>query len=283
MPEDKERAGEEPAPQAELIGGVEAVSIVVVPYRQEWPKTFDRHRARIAAALGTSAVGIDHIGSTAVPGLAAKPIVDILLAVADSTDEASYLPALERAGYELRVREPGFEEHRMFRTPGRDVHVHVLSAGSPEIERYLRSAGRAACRALPARAIPGAQARPRRAGLAGHERLCSGKVQDDRGNHPVVEADGPWRSAVGTRRAGLRAAGTEEKRMGTREWLMSARNLADEPLESLGDMSESERGQSRAPRQAVPGLVEPEHRRGGGGHGRRRGLSRHHPAAGGGP
>ena len=138
MPEDKERAGEEPAPQAELIGGVEAVSIVVVPYRQEWPETFDRHRARIAAALGTGVVGIDHIGSTAVPGLAAKPIVDILLAVADSADEASYLPALERAGYELRVREPGFEEHRMFRTPDRDVHVHVLSAGSPEVERYLR-------------------------------------------------------------------------------------------------------------------------------------------------
>lgn len=147
MTEDKERAAEEPAPQTELIGGVEAVSIVVVPYRQEWPETFDRHRARIAAALGASAVGIDHIGSTAVPGLAAKPIVDILLVVADSADEDSYLPALESAGYELRVREPAFEEHRMLRTPERDVHVHVLSAGSPEIQRYLRL--RDALRAAP--------------------------------------------------------------------------------------------------------------------------------------
>lgn len=147
MTEDKERAAEEPAPQTELIGGVEAVSIVVVPYRQEWPETFDRHRARIAAALGASAVGIDHIGSTAVPGLAAKPIVDILLVVADSADEDSYLPALESAGYQLRVREPAFEEHRMLRTPERDVHVHVLSAGSSEIQRYLRL--RDALRAAP--------------------------------------------------------------------------------------------------------------------------------------
>ena len=136
--EGEDRSGDGSMRETELIGGVEAPAVVVEPYRQEWPETFDRHRARIAAALGACAVGIDHIGSTAVPGLAAKPIVDILLVVADSADEDSYLPVLERAGYELRVREPGFEEHRMFRTPERDVHVHVLSAGSPEIERYLR-------------------------------------------------------------------------------------------------------------------------------------------------
>ena len=143
----EDRSGDGPARETELIGGVEAVSIVVVPYRQEWPETFGRHRERIAAALGEGAVGIDHIGSTAVPGLAAKPIVDILVVVANSADEDSYLPAMERAGYELRVREPGFEEHRMFRTPQRDVHVHVLSTGSPEIERYLRL--RDALRAAP--------------------------------------------------------------------------------------------------------------------------------------
>ena len=130
-----------------LIGGVETRVIVVEPYRQEWPETFQRHAARIAAALGAGVLGIDHIGSTAVPGLAAKPIVDMLLVVADSADEGAYLPALERAGYALRVREPDFEEHRMVRTPERDVHVHVLSAGSPEIERYLRF--RDALRATP--------------------------------------------------------------------------------------------------------------------------------------
>ena len=131
-------SGDGPARETRLIGGVEVPAIIVVPYRREWPEMYGRHRARIAAALGAGAAGIDHIGSTAVTGLAAKPIVDILLVVADSADEETYLPAMERAGYVLRVREPGFEEHRMFRTPERDVHVHVLSAGSPEIERYLR-------------------------------------------------------------------------------------------------------------------------------------------------
>jgi GrpB-like predicted nucleotidyltransferase (UPF0157 family) len=87
--------------------------------------------------LGDAALAIEHIGSTSVPGLAAKPIIDILVVVEDSRDEPSYLPAIEAAGYELRVREPEFHEHRMFATPARDVHIHVLSRGSSEIDRYL--------------------------------------------------------------------------------------------------------------------------------------------------
>ena len=75
--------------------------------------------------------------NTSVPDLAAKPIVDILLVVDDSGDETSYAPALERAGYVLRVREKDFHEHRMFRTATKDVHVHVYSPDSPEIDRYL--------------------------------------------------------------------------------------------------------------------------------------------------
>jgi len=77
------------------------------------------------------------VGSTSVPGLAAKPIGDILLVVEDSGDEDAYLPALEAAGYVLRVREPDFEEHRMLRTPEKDVHVHVLSPNSRAVERLL--------------------------------------------------------------------------------------------------------------------------------------------------
>ena len=73
-----------------------------------------------------------------MPGLAAKPIIDMLVVVKNSGDEDAYLPAIESCGYVLRVREPDFEEHRMFRTPHGDVHVHVLSRGSPEIGRYLR-------------------------------------------------------------------------------------------------------------------------------------------------
>lgn len=120
-----------------IIGEVESPSIAVVDYDPAWPERFRREEAGIRAALGEAARQVEHIGSTSVPGLAAKPIVDILLVVADSGDEASYVPALEAAGYVLRVREPDFHEHRMLRTPAKDVHVHVYSPKSPEIERYL--------------------------------------------------------------------------------------------------------------------------------------------------
>lgn len=95
------------------------------------------HCQIIGAALGDSALRIEHIGSTSVPDLAAKPIIDILVVVQDSTDESTYLPQLEAAGYVLRVREPEWNEHRMFKTPEKDVHVHVYSAGCSEIERNL--------------------------------------------------------------------------------------------------------------------------------------------------
>jgi len=120
-----------------IIGEIEPQAIVVADYDPVWPERFRQEEARIRAALGRTALSIEHIGSTSVPRLAAKPIVDILLVVEDSANEASYLPALEEAGYVLRVREPDFYEHRLLRTPQKDVHVHVFSAGSPEIRRYL--------------------------------------------------------------------------------------------------------------------------------------------------
>jgi GrpB-like predicted nucleotidyltransferase (UPF0157 family) len=120
-----------------IIGGVERQAIVVADYDPAWPGRFRREEAKIRTTLGEAALAIEHIGSTSVPGLAAKPIVDILLVVEDSGEEASYLPTLEEAGYVLRVREPDFHEHRMFRTPEKDVHLHVYSAESPEIDRYL--------------------------------------------------------------------------------------------------------------------------------------------------
>jgi len=120
-----------------VIGEVESPAIVVVDYDPAWPERFRQEATKIRAALGKAAQAIEHIGSTSVPGLAAKPIVDILLVVEDSSDEASYVPALESAGYVLRVRERDFYEHRMLRTAAKDVHVHVYSPGSPEIERYL--------------------------------------------------------------------------------------------------------------------------------------------------
>jgi GrpB-like predicted nucleotidyltransferase (UPF0157 family) len=120
-----------------LIGGVEKRPIAIHSYDRTWPEKFRAHAAVISAALGDGALRVEHIGSTAVPGLAAKPIIDILLVVENSGDESTYLSRLEAAGYHLRVREPDFHEHRMFRTPERDVHLHVFSLGSTEIERYL--------------------------------------------------------------------------------------------------------------------------------------------------
>jgi GrpB-like predicted nucleotidyltransferase (UPF0157 family) len=107
---------------AVLIGGREPARIVVVDPDPAWPARFATVRDRVLGALGDRALAVEHIGSTAVPGLAAKPIVDVLLTVADVDDEAGYVGPLEAAGFVLRVREPG---HRMFRTPERDVHLHV--------------------------------------------------------------------------------------------------------------------------------------------------------------
>ena len=72
--------------------------VTLADYDPDWPVLFTRETARIRAALGGRAVQIEHVGSTSVPGLAAKPIIDILLAVPDSSDEQAYVPALERAG-----------------------------------------------------------------------------------------------------------------------------------------------------------------------------------------
>jgi GrpB-like predicted nucleotidyltransferase (UPF0157 family) len=120
-----------------LIGGPEKRTIKIVAYDPQWPAKFHEHAEKIALVVGRSALQIEHIGSTSVPGLGAKPIIDILLVVKDAGREAAYLPALQAAGYALRVREPDFDEHRMFRTLERDVQVHVFSKGSKEIARYL--------------------------------------------------------------------------------------------------------------------------------------------------
>jgi GrpB-like predicted nucleotidyltransferase (UPF0157 family) len=98
---------------------------------------FAKHAKIIAGALGSAARRIEHIGSTSVPGLAAKPIIDILVVVKDSAEESVYLRQMEAAGYVLRVREPDWYEHRMFRTSDKDVHVHIYSDGCPEITRTL--------------------------------------------------------------------------------------------------------------------------------------------------
>lgn len=118
-----------------LVGGRERRRIVIIDYDPAWPARFELERDRVRRALGPVALRIEHIGSTAVPGLGAKPIVDLLVVVEDPDDDATLVPPMEAAGYELRVREPA---HRMFRTPERDVHVHFWRNGTPDVERQLR-------------------------------------------------------------------------------------------------------------------------------------------------
>jgi GrpB-like predicted nucleotidyltransferase (UPF0157 family) len=91
----------------------------------------------VRTALGERVLRLEHVGSTSVPGLCAKPIVDIVLAVASSADEPAYVPALEAAGFSLRIREPGWHEHRMLKGGDEDVNLHVFTAGDPEIDRML--------------------------------------------------------------------------------------------------------------------------------------------------
>lgn len=114
-----------------------ARKIHLAEYDPAWPRLFRHEAARIAAALGERALQIEHAGSTSVPNLPAKPILDIILAVADSADEPAYAPSLEQAGYRLRIRESEWYQHRLFKGPENSVNLHVFTAGCPEIGRML--------------------------------------------------------------------------------------------------------------------------------------------------
>jgi GrpB-like predicted nucleotidyltransferase (UPF0157 family) len=114
-----------------------AAPILLVDYDPAWPGLFERENARIRAALGERAVQLEHTGSTSVPGLAAKPCIDMTLVVPDSSDEASYASDLEAAGYVLAIREPDWFEHRVFKGPDTNVNLHVFSPGCQEIERMV--------------------------------------------------------------------------------------------------------------------------------------------------
>jgi GrpB-like predicted nucleotidyltransferase (UPF0157 family) len=137
------REPNEPLTDAQIIAAtvgerrIHGGPVYLAEYDRTWPEVFARQEERIAGALGERALLIEHVGSTSVPGLAAKPTTDILLVVASSANEDTYLPAMEAAGYELRVREPDWHEHRMFADRARTAQVHVLSDGNPEIGRYL--------------------------------------------------------------------------------------------------------------------------------------------------
>jgi GrpB-like predicted nucleotidyltransferase (UPF0157 family) len=121
------------------IGGPRPLAglVEIHDYDSDWPRLYEREEDRIRSALGDRVIRIEHVGSTSVPGLPAKPLIDIVLEVAHSADEAAYVPALESAGYVLRIREPDWFEHRLLKGPDTDVNVHVFAAGCKEVDRML--------------------------------------------------------------------------------------------------------------------------------------------------
>lgn len=109
--------------------------VVIHDYDPSWPLLYEREQERIRAALGPLALAVEHVGSTSVPGLAAKFLIDVDLIVADPTDEDAYVPALVAAGYVLRVREPDWYEHRLLKGFAPEVNLHVFG---PDCDEHLR-------------------------------------------------------------------------------------------------------------------------------------------------
>lgn len=117
--------------------GPQAPEVVeVVAPDPSWPAVFDVVRERLVGALGERALAVEHVGSTSVPELWAKPVIDVDLSVVDSADEPSWLPDLETLGFVLRVREPDWEEHRFLKGTSPEVNLHVWSRGAREPRRH---------------------------------------------------------------------------------------------------------------------------------------------------
>jgi GrpB-like predicted nucleotidyltransferase (UPF0157 family) len=121
--------------------------VYLAPHDPTWPAQYEAEAAKIRAALGTGAIVLEHVGSTSIPGIPAKPIIDILLAVANSSDEESYVPALTAQGYRLHLREPAWEQHRVMKGETPNVNLHVFTVGSREVVRMV--AFRDRCRSHP--------------------------------------------------------------------------------------------------------------------------------------
>lgn len=126
----------DPAEDPWVAGRPPAEDVAVVPYDPEWPRQYAALAASIRDALGDSVLALDHVGSTSVPGLAAKPSIDIDLTVQDSTAEDAYVPALQAIGYTLVIREPSFHEHRCLMREDPAANLHVWSPDSPEVVRH---------------------------------------------------------------------------------------------------------------------------------------------------
>jgi len=111
--------------------------VELVPADPSWSGQYAAEAAVVRAALGDVALELHHVGSTSVPRLSAKPVIDMVLVVERSAAESVYLPALAGAGYALRIREPDWFEHRLLRRELPEVNLHVFSSGCPEVDRML--------------------------------------------------------------------------------------------------------------------------------------------------
>jgi GrpB-like predicted nucleotidyltransferase (UPF0157 family) len=122
-----------------IVGKVSSSNKIIrlEPSNPEWPSMFASLESQIRDSLGAKALMIEHVGSTAVAGLSAKPIIDVALVVSNSTEESSYVPPLENAGYTLALREPDWFEHRLMKSPSIDGNIHVFTHGCEEINRML--------------------------------------------------------------------------------------------------------------------------------------------------
>ncbi len=109
--------------------------IILAPYDEAWPTTYERLASAIHEALGD--VLVEHVGSTSVPGLDAKPIIDVNLIVADSADESAFVPGLEELGYVLVIREADWHEHRLLRLTEPAVNLHVFTTDCSEHDRMI--------------------------------------------------------------------------------------------------------------------------------------------------
>jgi len=125
--------------RAYTIGELKPLSapIVVSDYNPNWPALYEREAARVRSILGDRVELLEHAGSTSVVDLPAKPVIDMVLAVPDSSDEVTYGPDMERGGYVFRIREPHWFEHRVFNGPDTEINLHVFSVGCPEIDQML--------------------------------------------------------------------------------------------------------------------------------------------------
>jgi GrpB-like predicted nucleotidyltransferase (UPF0157 family) len=125
--------------QAAAVGDLPEhnATIQLTEYDPEWPRLYEREAERIRDALGSKALRVEHVGSTSVPGLAAKPVIDIVLVIADTRDEDAYVPSLEAAGYVLTIREPDWFEHRLFKGPDTNVNLHTFSDRCDEVDRMV--------------------------------------------------------------------------------------------------------------------------------------------------